>query len=79
MLSVRDACCLFMEKHMDASNCLGVHCFAETLGCERLQEVAREFALRSVSGGVGAQVRPRCSGPSQGQFALRSVPGGVRA
>ncbi|XP_043247543.1 kelch-like protein diablo isoform X2 [Amphibalanus amphitrite] len=45
VLSVRDACSLFMEKHMDASNCLGIHCFAETMNCERLQRLAKEFAL----------------------------------
>ncbi|XP_037094385.1 kelch-like protein diablo [Pollicipes pollicipes] len=45
VLAVRDACSLFMEKHMDASNCLGIHCFAETMNCERLQEVAKSYAL----------------------------------
>lgn len=45
VLSVRDACSLFMEKHMDASNCLGIHCFAETMNCERLKEMAKAFTL----------------------------------
>ena len=48
MLPVRDACSLFMEKHMDWSNCLGIHCFAETMNCEQLKLIAKDFALRSV-------------------------------
>ncbi len=37
VLPVRDACCQFMERHMDESNCLGIHCFAEAHACKELQ------------------------------------------
>lgn len=46
VLPVRDACCRFLEKHMDDTNCLGIHCFAETHACTDLQEKAKDFALR---------------------------------
>ncbi len=45
VLPVRDACCQFMERHMDESNCLGVHCFAEAHACKDLQAKSKEFAL----------------------------------
>ncbi len=45
ILPVRDACCQFMEKNMDESNCLGIHCFAEAHACTDLQEKAKEFTL----------------------------------
>ncbi|ELT91551.1 hypothetical protein CAPTEDRAFT_3638 [Capitella teleta] len=46
ILPVRDACCRFMERHMDESNCLGIHCFAETHACIDLQQKAKLFTLR---------------------------------
>ena len=46
ILPVRDACCHFMEKNMDESNCLGIHCFAEAHACTELQEKAKVFTLR---------------------------------
>ncbi|KAG8177186.1 hypothetical protein JTE90_015794 [Oedothorax gibbosus] len=46
VLAVRDACCAFLERHMDAGNCLGIHCFAEAHACTLLQEKAKQFALR---------------------------------
>ncbi|XP_035231775.1 kelch-like protein 3 [Stegodyphus dumicola] len=45
VLPVRDACCQFLEKHMDETNCLGIHCFAEAHACEDLQQKAKDFAL----------------------------------
>ncbi|CAG0916317.1 unnamed protein product [Notodromas monacha] len=45
--SVRDACCQFMEKHIDAHNCIGIHCFAEAHACEPLQQKAKEFILKN--------------------------------
>ncbi|XP_078612132.1 kelch-like protein 24 [Branchiostoma floridae x Branchiostoma japonicum] len=47
VLPVRDACCAFMEKHMDESNCLGIHCFAEAHACSELQEKAKSYVLTS--------------------------------
>ena len=46
VLPVRDACCQFMEKNMDETNCLGIHCFAEAHACSELQEKAKIFTLR---------------------------------
>ena len=40
VLPVRDACCQFMERNMDESNCLGIHCFAEAHACDDLQRKA---------------------------------------
>ena len=46
VLPVRDACCRFLERHMDETNCLGIHCFAEAHACTDLQQKAKDFALR---------------------------------
>ncbi|XP_013395524.1 kelch-like protein diablo [Lingula anatina] len=46
VLPVRDACCMFMEQHMDESNCIGINCFAETHACESLQEKAKQYTLK---------------------------------
>ena len=46
ILHVRDACCHFMEKNMDESNCLGIHCFAEAHACTDLQQKAKMFTLQ---------------------------------
>ena len=45
VLPVRDACCHFMERNMDETNCLGIHCFAEAHACTDLQEKTKEFML----------------------------------
>ncbi|XP_075225417.1 kelch-like protein 24 isoform X2 [Lycorma delicatula] len=47
VLPVRDAACLFLERHMDASNCLGIHCFAEQHACTDLQNKAKDYALQN--------------------------------
>ena len=41
ILPVRDACCHFMDKNMDETNCIGIHCFAEALCCTDLQQKAK--------------------------------------
>lgn len=46
VLPVRDACCHFMERNMDESNCIGIHCFAETHACSSLQQKAKLFTLQ---------------------------------
>ena len=46
VLPVRDACCAFLEKHMDESNCLGIHCFAETHACVDLQKKSKDYILK---------------------------------
>ncbi|XP_002730985.1 kelch-like protein 24 [Saccoglossus kowalevskii] len=47
ILPVRDACCRFMEKHMDASNSIGIHCFAEAHSCTELQEKSKVHVLEN--------------------------------
>ncbi|GFQ65929.1 kelch-like protein 24 [Trichonephila clavata] len=49
VLPVRDACCRFLERHMDETNSIGIHCFAEAHACENLQKKAKEFTLRYFS------------------------------
>jgi len=46
ILPVRDACCQFLDRHMDESNCLGIQSFAEAHSCLDLQQKARSFALK---------------------------------
>ncbi|GAB6025875.1 hypothetical protein CHUAL_014049 [Chamberlinius hualienensis] len=46
ILPVRDACCDFMLKNMDITNCLGINIFAESHACFDMQERAKNFALR---------------------------------
>lgn len=46
VLPVREACCQFLERHMDETNCLGIHCFAETHACSELMQKAKSFTLR---------------------------------
>ena len=41
---VQDLCCDFLKKQLDASNCLGIKCFAEANGCSQLSEIINEFA-----------------------------------
>jgi len=46
VLQVRDACCQFLDRNMDVSNCLGIHCFAEAHACTELMYRARAFLLK---------------------------------
>ena len=46
ILPVRDACCQFLDKNMDESNCLGIHCFAEIHSCTDLMNKAKTFVLK---------------------------------
>ncbi|KAK3862834.1 hypothetical protein Pcinc_031337 [Petrolisthes cinctipes] len=44
--AVRDACCRYLERHIDSSNCIGIHCFAELHSCQELTRKAKVFILR---------------------------------
>ena len=46
ILPVRDACCQFLDKNMDESNCLGIHCFAEIHSCNELMNKAKKYVLK---------------------------------
>ncbi|XP_039285500.1 kelch-like protein 3 [Nilaparvata lugens] len=47
VLPVKEAACQFLERHMDSSNCLGIHCFAEQHACADLQTKAKSYALQN--------------------------------
>ncbi|XP_047111182.1 kelch-like protein 12 [Schistocerca piceifrons] len=47
VLPVRDAACQYLESHMDTTNCVGIHCFAETHACTELQEKAYNYTLKN--------------------------------
>ncbi|KAI5704377.1 hypothetical protein M8J76_013621 [Diaphorina citri] len=49
ILPVKAAACTFLQQHMDASNCLGIHCFAEQHACTELQNEAKDFVLANFS------------------------------
>ncbi len=49
IISVREACCRFLEKEMDPGNCLGIHCFAEAHMCMSLAQSAKEYTLEHFS------------------------------
>lgn len=46
VLHVRDACCQFLDRNMDETNCLGIHCFAEVHACTELMNRAKLFVLK---------------------------------
>lgn len=46
VLQVRDACCQFLDRNMDETNCLGIHCFAEVHACTELMHRAKSFVLK---------------------------------
>ena len=43
---VKQACSEFLEKQLDPSNCLGIRIFAESHGCENLQQAAELFTYK---------------------------------
>ena len=43
---VREACCQFLEKQLDSTNCLGIKIFAERHGCDVLWAAADRFSVR---------------------------------
>jgi kelch-like protein 19 len=48
MLQIEDivnACCVFLIKYMDASNCIGIEEFGKTYGCLKLVQKAQKYML----------------------------------
>lgn len=41
---VQNLCCEFLKQQLDASNCLGIKCFAEANGCSQLSDIINTFA-----------------------------------
>ncbi|XP_005100559.1 kelch-like protein 12 [Aplysia californica] len=46
LTGVKNACCRFLERQLDASNCLGIKVFAESHSCQSLLHAAERFSLR---------------------------------
>lgn len=46
LTGVKNACCRFLERQLDASNCLGIKVFAENHCCPSLFHAAERFSLR---------------------------------
>ncbi|CAG5129308.1 unnamed protein product [Candidula unifasciata] len=46
LTGVKNACCRFLERQLDASNCLGIKVFAESHSCHSLLHAAERFSLR---------------------------------
>jgi len=40
---IQDACCDFLKKQLDPSNCLGIRAFADTHACRNLLKLADKF------------------------------------
>uniref|UniRef100_A0A146LF72 Kelch-like protein diablo n=2 Tax=Lygus hesperus TaxID=30085 RepID=A0A146LF72_LYGHE len=49
ILPVKEAACRFLENHMDAVNCIGIHCFGELHACSELQAKAKTYILENFS------------------------------
>lgn len=47
VLPVKEAACRFLENHMDANNCIGIHCFGELHSCTDLQSKAKAYILQN--------------------------------
>lgn len=45
-VGVKNACCAFLEKQLDSSNCLGIKLFAEQHSCQELFDAADMFGLK---------------------------------
>lgn len=43
---MKNACCSFLEKQLDSSNCLGIKIFAEQHSCQELFDAAEVFGLK---------------------------------
>jgi hypothetical protein len=43
--SIKDACCRYMEWHMDEFNVIGIHCFSEQYDCFNLRQISFSFIL----------------------------------
>lgn len=46
ILPVKEACGQYLEQHMDDTNCIGIHCFAEAHACHELQKKSKDYTLK---------------------------------
>ena len=49
ILPVKEAASKYLDRHMDPSNCLGIHRFAELHSCHALHMKAKSFTLKHFS------------------------------
>uniref|UniRef100_T1IJD8 Kelch-like protein diablo n=1 Tax=Strigamia maritima TaxID=126957 RepID=T1IJD8_STRMM len=47
MTAVRDACCTFLLRQLDPTNCLGIRSFADTHACKELHHHSHRYALNN--------------------------------
>ncbi|CAL2029350.1 unnamed protein product [Caenorhabditis brenneri] len=52
---VQTACCDYLKKQLDPSNCLGIRAFADTHSCKELLSSADEFTLKNFSSVIGKE------------------------
>ncbi|XP_063727443.1 kelch-like protein 12 [Symsagittifera roscoffensis] len=45
--SIQQACCEFLERQLDSSNCLGIKAFADTHNCTELSQSAEKFICQN--------------------------------
>ncbi|KAK6026486.1 BTB And Kelch [Ostertagia ostertagi] len=51
--SLQEQCSEFLEKQLNASNCLKIRAFADTYACEELLRCASEFILHNFKDVIG--------------------------
>ena len=45
--AIQQACCEFLERQLDSSNCLGIKAFADTHNCTELSQSAEKFICQN--------------------------------
>ena len=43
LAEIQEACCEFLKRQLDPSNCLGIRAFADTHSCRELLRIADKF------------------------------------
>ncbi|CAB3407173.1 unnamed protein product [Caenorhabditis bovis] len=55
MLEVQTACCDYLKKQLEPSNCLGIRAFADAHACKELMSTANAFILKKFSNVVESE------------------------
>ncbi|XP_054754399.1 kelch-like protein 17 [Lytechinus pictus] len=55
MGSLRNVCSTFLQSQLDASNCLGIHSFADMYSCRDLENASRRFIYQHFQEVVGTE------------------------
>lgn len=59
LAEIQEACCEFLKRQLDPSNCLGIRAFADTHSCRELLRIADKFTqhnFQEVKGFLKSQV-----------------------